>query len=130
MNDWVFIPGLFIFFIKMGLFKKIINLGNLCQFDTTYTEIVPTLHDFCHVIFLKTKYCLYIEIVSTLHDFCHVIFFKNKILFIYWVVSYVMLKINLIHNFLSVVVLTKKLDNVYASCPAPLNIKKFAYIRY
>jgi len=33
-------------------------------------------------------------------------------LFIYWVVSYVMLKINLIHNFLRVLVLrNKKLNN-------------------
>jgi len=45
------------------------------------------------------------------HDFCHIIIFF-LILFIYWVIGYVMLKINLIHNFLRVLVLrNKKLDN-------------------
>jgi len=30
---------------------KITNLGKSCQFDTTsYAEVVPIKHDFCHVI--------------------------------------------------------------------------------
>ena len=64
------------------------------QFDMTlpcHTEVVTTWHDFCHVIFL---------------------FLFLIILFIHEVVSYVMLKIILIHNFLRVLVLrNKKLDN-------------------
>jgi len=128
----VFLPWGYFFFVftKMGSFKKITNLGKSCQFGTTsYAEIVPIRHDFCHVILkscqLDTTSALsywsranlarlllrHIEVVSSWHDFCHVIFFLI-LLFIYWIVSYVMLKINLIHNFLRVLVLrNKKLDN-------------------
>jgi len=55
----------------------------------------------------------HIEVVPTWHDLCHVIIYLFlTLLFIYWVVNYVMLKINLIHNFLKVLVLmNKKLDN-------------------
>ena len=137
----------FLVFTKMGLFKKITNLGKSCQFDTTsYAEVVPIRHDFCHVIlkscqlgmtsalsywsrvnlarFLALSYWsranlarllpCHTDVMSTWHDFCHVIilFVFLILLFIYWVVSYVMLKINLIHSFLRVLVLrNKKLDN-------------------
>jgi len=107
----------FCFLLKWDPFKKNTNLASRVnstrlhihksfQFDMTlpcYTEVVPTWHDFCHVIFL---------------------YFLKILLFIYWVVSYVMLKINLIHNFLRVLVLRKKnWIIVYGSCLAPLNIK-------
>jgi len=61
---------------------------------------------------LDTTLPCHTEVVPTWHDFCHVIIFFLILLFIYWVVSYVVLKINLIHNILRVLVLrNKKLDN-------------------
>jgi len=123
---------IFFGFYKNGVpLKKITNLGKSCQFGTiSYAEIVPIRHDFCPVILkscqLGTISALsywsranlarllpcYTEVVPTWHDFCHVIIFIFILLFIYWVVSYVMLKVNLIHNFLRVLVLSnKKLDN-------------------
>ena len=41
----------FFFLLKWDPFKKIINLGMSCEFGTTsYAQIVPIRHDFCHVI--------------------------------------------------------------------------------
>ena len=62
MNDFFMIDFLkrffdhdgviFIFFSpKWGPFKKNTNLGKSCLIGTTsYVEVVPIRHDFCHVI--------------------------------------------------------------------------------
>jgi len=122
---------IFFCFYQNGVhLKKITNLGKSCLIGTTsYAEVVLIRHDFCQVILkscqLGTTSALsywsranlsrllprHIEVVPIWHDFCHVIIFFKILLFIYWVVSYV-IKINLIHNFLRVLVLkNKKLDN-------------------
>jgi len=80
--------------------KRITNLGKLCQFGTTScAEIILIRHDFCPVI-LKSA----LSYRSRARLLPRHIFFLI-LLFIYWIVSYVMLKINLIHNFLRVLVL-------------------------
>jgi len=105
------------FFYQNGVrLKKITNLGKSCQFGTTsYAEIVPIRHDFCPVILkscqLGTTFALSYRSRAKLARLlpCH---FFLILLFIYWIVSYVILKINLIHNFIRVLVLrNKKLDN-------------------
>jgi len=98
--------GLFFCFYQNGVrLKKITNLGKSYQFGTTsYAEVVPIRHDFCHVILkscqLGTTSALsyrsranlarllshHTEVVSTWHDFCHVIIVRtdklnNKIQF-------------------------------------------------
>jgi len=119
--------GLFFCFLpKWGPFKK----------NYKFRQVVPIQHDFictnrsnltrlCHVIL---KSC---QLGTT---FVTSYFFKKNLLFIYWVVSYVMLKINLIHNFLRVLVLrNKKLDNrvwIMSGAIKYQNIKKFAYMRH
>ena len=87
----------FVFYQNMIRFKKNYKFGQVVPiwYDFICTTR-PNLTRLCHVIF------------------CHLIifYFFLILLFIYWVVSYVMLKINLMHNFLKVLVLrNKKLDN-------------------
>jgi len=66
----------FCFYQNSVHLTKIINLGKSCLIGTTsYAEVVPIRHDFCHVIL---KSCLigttsYAEVVPIRHDFCHVI---------------------------------------------------------
>ena len=105
--DFFTMMGLFFFcFYQNGVrLKKITNLGKSCQLGTTsYAEVVPIRHDFCHVILkscqLGTTSALsywsranlawllprHTEVVSTWHDFCHVIIVRtdklnNKIQF-------------------------------------------------
>ena len=136
--------------------------ANLARLLPCHTEGVPTWHDFCPVILkacqLGTTSALsywrhtnlarllphHIEVMSTWHDFYDIILKSCQLgttsamsfflLFIYWVVSYVMLKINLIHNFLRVLVLkNKKLDNrvwIMSGAIKYQNIKIFAYMRH
>jgi len=113
----------FFCFYQNGIrLKKITNLGKSCLIGTTsYAEVVPIRHDFYHVILkscqLGTTSALSYWSCANLarllrpviQKSCqHVIIFFLIWLFIYWVVSYVMLKINLIHNFLRVLVLRNK----------------------
>jgi len=128
----------FAFYQNQVCLKKITNLGKSCQFGTTlYAQIVPIWHDsamsyWSHANLARLLPC-HTKVVPTWHDFCHVIFFLI-LLFIYWVVSYVMLKNNLIHNFLRVLVLrNKKMDNHVWIMPGAIkyqNIKKIAYMRH
>ena len=96
--------GLFFFgFYQNGVrLKKITNLGKSCLIGTTsYAEVVPIRHDFCHVIlklcqFGTTSVLSYwsranLARLLPRHNF--LILFLI-LLFIYWVVNYVMLKIN------------------------------------
>jgi len=91
----------FLFLPKWGPFKKITNLGKSCLIGTTsYAEVVPIRHDFCHVILKLCQlgttsvmsYWSRVNLARLLprHNFL----FFLILLFIYWVVSYVMLKIN------------------------------------
>jgi len=110
---------IFLFLPKWGLFKK----------NYKFRQVVPIWHDFictnrhnltrlCHVILkscqLGTTSAMSYWSRANLAWFLprHNFFILFILLFIYWVVSYVMLKINLIHNFLRELVLrNKKLDN-------------------
>jgi len=103
--------GFFFFLLKWDPFKK----------NYKFRQVVSIWHDFIctnrHMhksSQLDTTLSCPTEVVPTWHNFCHVIIFIFILilLFIYWVVSYVMLKTNLIHNFLRVLVLrNKNLDN-------------------
>ena len=96
------------------------------NFFYKFRQVVPIRHDFictnrsnltrfCHVILkscqLVTTFVLSYWSRANLARLLPCQFFLI-LLFIFWVVSYVMLKINLIHNFLRVLVLRNtKLDN-------------------
>jgi len=92
--------GFFFFFLlKWDPFKKYY----------IFRQIVPIRHDFiCTNRLNKTRLCHVILKSCQLGTTSATSFLKKSLLFIYWVVSYVMLKINLIHNFLRVLVLRKK----------------------
>jgi len=124
----------FAFYQNVVCLKKITNLGKSCQFGTTsYAQIVPIWHDSAMSYGSRANLArllpCHTEVVSSATSFFFII-----LLFIYWVVSYVLLKNNLIHNFLRVLVLrNKKLDNrvwIMSSAIKYQNIKKFAYMRH
>jgi len=105
----------FLFLPKWSPFKK----------NYKFRQVVSIWHDFictnrsnltrlCHVILklcqLGMTFALSYWSRANLARICHILtfYFFKILLFIYWVVSYVMLKINLIHNFLRVLVLREK----------------------
>jgi len=98
----------FLVFTKMGSkFRQVVSIWH----DFIWTNR-PNLTRFCHVIMkscqLDTTYVLSYWNRANLTRLLPRHNFLKILLFIYWVVSYVMLKINLIHNFLRVLVLRKK----------------------
>jgi len=118
---------LFFHFYQNGIvLKKVTNLDKSCQLVTTsYVEVVSNWHDFVTSAWSRAKLarllpgqplksCQLGTSLSTSYIYIYIIFyfFCKIFLFIYWVVSYVMFKINLIHNFLRVLVLSnKKMNN-------------------
>jgi len=88
IKDWFFDHDGVIFF---GLYqngvrlKKITNLGKSCLIETTsYAEVVPIRHDFCHVIL---KLCQ-LGTTSTCHtEVCHVIIFYFIFNFIVYILG-------------------------------------------
>ena len=87
------------------------------QFDTTlpcHTEVVPTWHDFCPVIL---KSC---QLGTTSATSYFYLFFLKKLLFIYWVVSYIMLKV-CIHETLNIkIYFLASGKHVRGQCPQEL----------
>jgi len=106
----------FAFYQNWVCLKKITNLGKSCQFGTTsHAQIVTIRHDSAMSYWSRANLA---RLLPCLLKSCQLdttsvaSFFFLILLFIYWVISCVMLKINLIHNFLRVLVLrNKNLDN-------------------
>ena len=115
--------GFFFRFTKMGSFSKKLqiwasraNLARLymqksCQVGMTLSrqpEVMPSWHDFCHVN-PWSRVNLARLCPNHIYIYIYILFFFCKIfLFGYWLVSYVMFKINLIHNFLRVLIKNMK----------------------
>jgi len=111
----------FPFLSKNGVaLKTIINLDKLCQLGTTsYVKVVPSCHDFVASVWSCAKLAWLLPCqplkscqLGTTLSMSYIYIYIYIFLFIYWVVSYVMFKINLIYTFLRVLVLSnKKMNN-------------------